>query len=75
MLHSANSQVLPFSLHLWIRSSSEVTSSIRGILLLVRHCKSLSGQYQTTVSLELRVRDIEIATHVPKKFRFPLFTR
>jgi len=24
---------------------------------------------------EMRVRDIEIATHVPKKFRFPLFTK
>jgi hypothetical protein len=24
---------------------------------------------------ELRVHEIEIATHVPKKFRFPLFTR
>lgn len=24
---------------------------------------------------ELKVRDIEIATHVPKKFRFPYFIR
>jgi len=23
----------------------------------------------------MRVKDIEIATHVPKKFRFPLFTK
>lgn len=27
------------------------------------------------VATQLRVRDIEIATHVPKKFRFPLFSR
>ncbi|KAI0273867.1 jumonji protein [Gloeopeniophorella convolvens] len=27
------------------------------------------------VALQLRVRNIEIATRVPKKFRFPLFTR
>ncbi|KAF8484388.1 hypothetical protein JB92DRAFT_3028837 [Gautieria morchelliformis] len=27
------------------------------------------------MATQLRVRDIEIATHVPKKFRFPLFTR
>ncbi|GJJ12487.1 hypothetical protein Clacol_006729 [Clathrus columnatus] len=27
------------------------------------------------INAELRVRDIEIATHVPKKFRFPLFSR
>jgi F-box and leucine-rich repeat protein 10/11 len=26
-------------------------------------------------SAELKVREIEIATHVPKKFRFPLFSR
>ncbi|KAF8479156.1 JmjC domain-containing histone demethylation protein 1 [Russula ochroleuca] len=26
-------------------------------------------------ALQLRVREIEIATHVPKKFRFPLFSR
>lgn len=24
---------------------------------------------------ELRIRDIEIATRVPKKFRFPFFTK
>ncbi|KAF8526841.1 jumonji protein [Hysterangium stoloniferum] len=27
------------------------------------------------IGTQLRVREIEIATHVPKKFRFPLFTR
>ena len=27
------------------------------------------------VVVELKVRDIEIATQVPKKFRFPLFSR
>ena len=27
------------------------------------------------ISVELRVRDIEIKTRVPKKFRFPLFQR
>ncbi|KIJ43994.1 hypothetical protein M422DRAFT_168927, partial [Sphaerobolus stellatus SS14] len=27
------------------------------------------------VATQLRVRDIEISTHVPKKFRFPLFTK
>ena len=29
----------------------------------------------TFVCAELKVRDIEIATHVPKKFRFPYFVK
>jgi len=31
--------------------------------------------HSLNVVTQMRVRDIEIATHVPKKFRFPLFTK
>ena len=47
---------------------------------LIQRCTSyvcLFVSYLTWYSFiaELRVREIENATHVPKKFRFPLFTR
>jgi len=36
---------------------------------------SLQFQALAHIPPELRVRDIEIATQVPKKFRFPMFTK
>lgn len=42
----------------------------RFILAYVYHFFTYRG-----VLIELRVREIELATRVPKKFRFPFFTR
>ena len=45
----------------------------------IQRCTSyvclVSSATRHSFPAELRVHEIEIATHVPKKFRFPLFTR
>ena len=45
----------------------------------IQRCTSyvylISSATRHSFLAELRVHEIEIATHVPKKFRFPLFTR
>lgn len=45
----------------------------------IQRCTSyvclVSSATRHSFPVELRVHEIEIATHVPKKFRFPLFTR
>lgn len=41
----------------------------------IRECLFLSDTVLLMRSIELKVREIEINTHVPKKFRFPYFVR
>ena len=58
------------------RSYLVVISCIHTTSPHVRCISSMdSDKYHADISAELRVREIEIATHVPKKFRFPYFAK
>lgn len=56
------------------RSFSEAISFIRIIFLPVRQSAIAQKKHSHSFT-ELRVREIEVATHVPKKFRFPFFKK